>query len=134
MPKTRRIETYATGEGEGFMRGKVRRLFSCELHLGPGHTEETHFMVGMEFDEEYYVLWKDTEWSEEAGDAVAWTPRGNFAEPDVWRRLLDAYLRAAKEAEGFDGSEFTSVVTSPRGPLPKSEIRAALAQVFGRVR
>ena len=88
-------------------------------------------MVGIEVDEEDYVLWKDTEWSEEAGDAGAWTPRGNFAEPDVWRRLLDAYLRAAKEAEGFDGSEFTSVVTSPRGPLPKAEIRASLAKVFG---
>jgi hypothetical protein len=38
---------------------------------------------------------------------VAWTPRGNFAEPDVWRHLLEAYLRAAKKEEGFDGSEFT---------------------------
>lgn len=130
MGSKRHIETYASGEAEGLMRGKVRRLFSCELDLGPGHTEETHFMVGMESEEEYYVLWKETEWSEEAGDAVAWTPRGNFAEPDVWRHLLEAYLRTAKKEEGFDGSEITSVVTSPRGPLPKSEIRAVLDKVF----
>ena len=50
---------------------------------------------------------------------------------EVWRRLLEAYLRAAKAEEGFDGSEFTSIVTSPRGPLPKSEIRALIDKVFG---
>ena len=121
-----------TGEGEGLTPGKVRRLFSCELHLGPGHTEETHFMVGLESEEEYYVIWKETEWAMEAGGAVAWTPRGNFTEPEVWRRLLEAYFRVIKQEESFDGSEFTSIVTSPRGPLPKAEIRALLDKVFGQ--
>lgn len=132
MKEFQPIETYVTGEGEGLTPGKVRRLFSCELHLGPGHTEETHFMVGLESEEEYYVIWKETEWAMEAGGAVAWTPRGNFTEPEVWRRLLEAYFRVIKQEESFDGSEFTSIVTSPRGPLPKAEIRALLDKVFGQ--
>jgi hypothetical protein len=36
-----------------------------------------------------------------------------------------------KKNESFDGSEFTSIVTSPRGPLPQSEIRALIDKVFG---
>lgn len=131
MGKFKPIETYVTGEGDGLAPGKVRRLFSCELQLGPGHVEETNFMVGLELEEEYFVIWKETEWDMEAAGAVAWTPRGNFTEPEVWRRLLEAYLRAAKDEEGFDGSEFTSIVTSPRGPLPKPEIRALIDKVFG---
>jgi hypothetical protein len=125
------IETYVTGAAEDLTPGKVRRLFSCELHLGPGHTEETHFMAGLDSEGAHFAIWKETEWDMEAGGAVAWTAKAAFAEPEVWRRLLDAYLRAAKEEEGFDGSEFTSLVTSPRGPLPKSEIRAIIAKVFG---
>lgn len=131
MGKFKPIETYVTGEGDGLAPGKVRRLFSCELQLGPGHVEETNFMAGLELEEEYFVIWKETEWDMEAAGAVAWTPRGNFTEPEVWRRLLEAYLRAAKDEEGFDGSEFTSIVTSPRGPLPKPEIRALIDKVFG---
>ena len=131
MKQFQPIETYVTGEGEGLTPGKVRRLFSCELQLGPGHTEETNFMVGLESEEEYFVIWKETGGDMEAAGAVAWTPRGNFTEPEVWRRLLEAYFRAIKSAESFDGSEFTSIVTSPRGPLPKSEIRALIDKVFG---
>lgn len=131
MKKFQPIKTYVTGGGEGLTPGKVRRLFSCELHLGPGHTEETHFMVGLESEEEYFAIWKETEWAMEACGAVAWTPRGNFTEPEVWRRLLEAYFRAIKQEESFDGSEFTSIVTSPRGPLTKAEIRALLDKVFG---
>jgi hypothetical protein len=131
MKQFRPIETYVTGEGDGLTPGKVRRLFSCELQLGPGHAEETNFMVGLELEEEYFVIWKETEWDMEAAGAVAWTPRGNFTEPEVWRRLLEAYFRAVKKEESFDGSEFTSIVTSPRGPLPQSEIRALIDKVFG---
>jgi hypothetical protein len=51
MKQFRPIETYVTGEGAGLTPGKVRRLFSCELQLGPGHAEETNFMVGLELEE-----------------------------------------------------------------------------------
>jgi len=131
MVNAKGIETYDEGDSAEYSPGKVRKLFSCQLDLGPGHTEETLFMVGPDSEGQVMVLWRETEWDDEGASAVAWTAKGFYEEPEVWRRLLEAYFRAVKKEEGFDGSEFTSIVTSPRGPLPKAEIRALLEKVFG---
>ena len=79
---------------------------------------------------EWMLLCRETEWSNEGYSVVAGVPTGTFPEPEVWARLLEAYLRALKKAENYEGHEFTSVKTAPRGPLPKAEIRAVLEKVF----
>jgi hypothetical protein len=126
-----RVATWLGELGSDFSRGKSRLLFKCELDLGPGHTEETLFTVGPDDSGEWMLLCRETEWSNDAYEAVAGVPVGTFPEPEVWGRLLEAYLRALKKSEGYEGHEFTSVKTAPRGPLPKAEIRAILDRVFG---
>jgi hypothetical protein len=126
-----RVATWLGEAGSDFSRGKCRLLFKCELDLGPGHTEETLFTVGPDDSGEWMLLCRETEWSDEGYAAVAGVPMGAFPEPEVWGRLLEAYLRALKKSEGYEGHEFTSVKTAPRGPLPKAEIRAILDKVFG---
>jgi len=125
------IETWLGDEGADLSRGQCRKLFSCELDLGPGHTEETLFTVGPDDTGEMMVLWRETEWSNEGCVAVAGALRTAFPEPEIWSRLLEAYLRALKKAESYEGHEFTSISAPPRGPLPKKEIRAVMAKVFG---
>jgi len=126
-----RVATWLGEGGLDFTRGKCRLLFKCELDLGPGHTEETLFTVGPDETGEWVLLCRETEWSDEGYSVVAGVPAGAFPEPEVWGRLLEAYLRALKKSEGYEGHEFTSVKTAPRGPLPKAEIRAILDKVFG---
>ena len=126
-----RVATWLGEAGSDFSRGKWRLLFKCELDLGPGHAEETLFTVGPDDSGEWMLLCRETEWSDEGYAAVAGVPMGAFPEPEVWGRLLEAYLRALKKSEGYEGHEFTSVKTAPRGPLPKAEIRAILDKVFG---
>ena len=126
-----RVATWLGEGGLDFSRGKYRLLFKCELDLGPGHTEETLFTVGPDETGEWLLLCRETEWSNDGYSVVAGVPMGAFPEPEVWGRLLEAYLRALKKSEGYEGHEFTSVKTAPRGPLPKAEIRAILDKVFG---
>jgi hypothetical protein len=126
-----RVATWLGEGGLDFSRGKYRLLFKCELDLGPGHTEETLFTVGPDETGEWLLLCRETEWSNEGYSVVAGVPAGTFPEPEAWGRLLEAYLRALKKSEGYEGHEFTSVKTAPRGPLPKAEIRAILDKVFG---
>ena len=57
--------------GSDFSRGKSRLLFRCELDLGPGHTEETLFTVGPDDSGEWMLLCRETEWSNDAYEAVA---------------------------------------------------------------
>ncbi len=125
------IQTLLGDEGAELSRGQCRKLFSCELDLGPGHTEETLFTVGPDETAEMMVLWRETEWSDEGCAAVAGAARTAFPEPEIWSRLLEAYLRALKKAESYEGHEFTAISAPSRGPLPKAEILKIVAKVFG---
>ncbi len=125
------IQTWLGDEGAELSRGQCRKLFSCELDLGPVHTEETLFTVGPDETGEMMVLWRETEWSDEACAAVAGAARTAFPEPEIWSRLLEAYLRALKKAESYEGHEFTAIGAPSRGPLPKAEILKIVAKVFG---
>ena len=124
------VSTWLGEGGLDFSRAKCRLLFKCELDLGPGQAEEILFTVGPDESGEWMLLCRETEWSNEGYSVVAGVPTGTFPEPEIWARLLEAYLRALKKAEGYEGHEFTSVKTAPRGPLPKAEIRAVLEKVF----
>lgn len=128
-----KIQTWLSEEVADLTPGKGRRLFHCELDLGPGHTEETLFTVGPDADGEVLALWRESTWGAECAEAVAWAAKEAFPEPEVWARLLEAYLRALKKDEHYEGHEFTSLKTSARGPLPKARIREIFAQVWPKV-
>ncbi|MBM3826804.1 MAG: hypothetical protein FJ410_08830 [Verrucomicrobia bacterium] len=131
MVNAKGIETYDEGDSAEYSPGKVRKLFSCQLDLGPGHTEETLFMVGPDSEGQVMALWRETAWDDEGASAVAWTAKGFYEEPEVWRRLLEAYLRVLREQESFEGHEFNDISSPSKGPLSMAEIKAAFGKVWG---
>jgi hypothetical protein len=126
-----RVATWLGEAGSDLARGKYRLLFRCELTSAPGKKTEVLFTVGPDDTGEWVLLCRETEWSDEGYVAVAGLPTGTYPEPEVWGRLLEAYLRALKKSEDYESHEFTSVKTAPCGPLPKAEIQAIFDKVFG---
>ena len=131
MVDQKRIETYLTGEPADIGGGQARLLLRCEVRLGPGHSEEWLITAGPDDSGERMALWQQTEWSSEGPDAVAWTDRCRYPEPEVWTRLLEAYLRARQQSERFDGSEFTNLRAPARGMITLTQVRAVFGKVFG---
>jgi hypothetical protein len=125
------VATWLGEAGSDLTRGKYRLLFRCELTSAPGKKTEVLFTVGPDESGEWVLLCRETEWSDEGYVAVAGLPTGTYPEPEVWGRLLEAYLRALSKSADHAGQVISAVKTPPRGPLPKAEIRAILDRVLG---
>jgi len=130
MSNSKKIVTYFTGESADFAPGKLTGLFSCDLDLGPGHSEHFDYSVGLDDEGVVQMLWSKSDWSDDDVTALAWVPVGTYPEPKVWSRLLEAYLCACRDHEDWTGAEFTSLKVAKRSPITLAEIKAVIEKVW----
>ena len=125
-----RIETKETQEPGDWQRGKTTLLFRCHVRLHSGEAEETLFMVGPDAGNQVMVLWKEANFSVLGAEPLAWIELGHAQEPEVYRRLLESFLVAVRQADTAKLEDFTAIEAPKQGLLPESEIREVFARVF----
>ena len=124
------IETKETQEPGDWQRGKTTLLFRCHVRLHSGEDEETLFLVGPDAGNQVMVLWKEANFSVLGAEPLAWIELEHAQEPDVYRRLLESFLVAVRQADTTKLEDFTAIEAPKQGLLPESEIREVFARVF----
>jgi hypothetical protein len=125
------IETREQDEPGDWQPGKTRLLFRCQVHLQSGEDEETLFLVGPDSGNAVMVLWKEANYGVVGAEPLSWIKLTAAQEPQVYARLLEAFLSAVHAAGTATAADFTSIEVPSAGLLPESEVRAIFAKAFG---
>ena len=105
-------------------------LFRCHVRLHSGEDEEALFMVGPDAGNQVMVLWKEANFSVLGAEPLAWIELEHAQEPDVYRRLLESFLLAVRQADTAKLTDFTVIKAPKQGLLPEAEIREVFARAF----
>ena len=105
-------------------------LFRCHVRLHSGEAEETLFMVGPDAGNQVMVLWKEANFSVLGAEPLAWVELEHAQEPDVYRRLLESFLLAVRQADTARLEDFTAIEAPEKGLLSEAAIREVFAKAF----
>jgi hypothetical protein len=124
------IETKETQEPGDWSPGKTRLLFRCHILLHSGEDEETLFLVGPDSSNQVMVLWKEANFGVLGAEPLAWIELEHAQEPDVYRRLLESFLQAVRQAATATLQDFTAIQVPEKGLLPEADICEVFAKSF----
>jgi hypothetical protein len=124
------IETKETQEPGDWSPGKTRLLFRCQIRLHSGEDEETLFLVGPDSRNQVMGLWKEANFGIIGAEPLAWIELEHAQEPDVYRRLLESFLKAVRQADTAKFQDFTAIEVPEKGLLPEAVIREVFAKAF----
>ncbi len=124
------IETKGAQEPGDWSAGKTRLLFRCQIRLHSGEDEETLFLVGPDSGNQVMVLWREANYCILGAEPMAWIGLEHVQEPDVYRRLLESFLQAVRQADTATLRDFTAIQVPEKGLLPEAVIREAFAKAF----
>lgn len=105
-------------------------LFRCHVRLHSGEDEETLFMVGPDAGHQVMVLWKEANFGVLGAEPLAWIELEHAQEPDVYRRLLESFLVAVRQADTAKLQDFTAIEAPAQGLLSDAVIREVFAKAF----
>jgi len=120
-------ETQAPGD---WQRGKSKLLFRCHVRLHSGEDEETLFLVGPDAGNQVMALWKEANYDVHGAEPLAWIELAHARESDVYRRLLESFLLAVRQAETARLEDFVGITAPKQGLLPEAEIQEIFTRVF----
>ncbi len=103
------IETKETLAPGDWSPGNTRLLFRCQIRLHSGEDEETLFLVGPDSGNQLMVLWKEANFGVLGAEPLAWIELEHAQEPDVYRRLLESFLQAVRQAATATLRDFTAI-------------------------
>jgi hypothetical protein len=76
------------------------------------------------------VLWKEASFGVLGAEPLAWIELEPAQEPDVYRRLLESFLKAVRQAATATLRDFTAIEVPEKGLLPEAVIREVFAKAF----
>lgn len=88
------------------------------------------YSVGPDEEGKMLGLWEKSDWCEDSHDALAWTSRAVYPEPEVWVRLLEALLYARYINDNWSASTITSLKVPKCSPVTLTDIQSVIDKVY----
>jgi hypothetical protein len=76
------------------------------------------------------VLWQEANFGVLGAEPLAWIELEHAQEPDVYRRLLESFLQAVRQADTATLQDFTAIQVPEEGLLSEADIREVFAKSF----
>jgi hypothetical protein len=76
------------------------------------------------------VLWQEASFGVLGAEPLAWIELEHAQGPDVYRRLLESFLQAVRQAATATLQDFTAIQVPEKGLLPEAVIREVFAKSF----